>query len=91
MIFVPAVQPLAATSPLAWCFAFVDGQLLLPEADDAALQPQPLQGFESLAVARHYLGRLDGIDCWALHLERGAGRLARAPRCARRCCSFPPR
>ncbi|RPH38760.1 MAG: NAD(+) diphosphatase [Burkholderiales bacterium] len=69
MIFVPAVQPRAATTPLAWCFAFVEGQLLLPEADNATLQPQPLQGFDSLAVARHYLGRLDGIDCWALHLS----------------------
>jgi NAD+ diphosphatase len=33
------------------------------------LQPQALQGFEGLAVARHYLGRLDGIDCWAMHLS----------------------
>ncbi len=66
MMFVPAVQPLASASPLAWCFAFVDGQLLLPDAHDAALQPQPLPGFEGLAMARHYLGQLDGLDCWAL-------------------------
>jgi len=69
MIFVPAVQPLADATPLAWCFAFVDGQLLLPEADDTALQPQALLGFEGLARSRHYLGRLDELDCWALQLS----------------------
>ncbi len=72
MIFVPAVRPLAESTPLAWCFAFVDGQLLLPDADSAALQPQPLPGLAGLgglALARHYLGRLDDVDCWALHLD----------------------
>jgi NAD+ diphosphatase len=67
MIFVPAVQPLASATSLAWCFAFVDGKLLLPEAQ--ALQPQPMHGFERLARSRHYLGRLDGLDCWALQLS----------------------
>jgi NAD+ diphosphatase len=66
MIFVPAVQPLVTGSPVAWCFAFVAGKLLLPEG--AALQPQSLHGFEGLAHTRHYLGRLDEIDCWALRL-----------------------
>ena len=33
MIFHPAVQPLQPASPLAWCLAFVDGQLLLPDLD----------------------------------------------------------
>jgi NAD+ diphosphatase len=69
MIFVPAIQPLDSRTPMAWCFAFVDGKLLLPEADTPALQPQRLQGFETLAQARHYLGRLDGKDCWALQLR----------------------
>jgi NAD+ diphosphatase len=69
MIFVPAIQAPTAATPLAWCFAFVDGQLLLPEADSTSLQPQALLGFEGLALARHYLGRLDDLDCWALHLS----------------------
>jgi NAD+ diphosphatase len=69
MNFVPAVRPPAGATPLAWCFAFVDGQLLLPEAEEAVLQPQALHGFEALATARHYLGRLDQTDCWALHLS----------------------
>jgi NAD+ diphosphatase len=81
MIFVPAVQPLAATTPLAWCFAFVDGQLLLPDAE--TLQPLPLRGFEGLAHTRHYLGRLDDTDCWALHLsEAPAGWKGTALRAA---------
>jgi NAD+ diphosphatase len=81
MIFVPAVQPLASATSLAWCFAFVDGKLLLPEAQ--ALQPQPLHGFEGLARSRHYLGRLDGVDCWALHLsEAPAGWQGTALRAA---------
>ena len=53
MIFIPAVQPLVTGSPVAWCFAFVDGKLLLPEArarcsrSPAAsrpLAPAPLPG-----------------------------------------------
>jgi NAD+ diphosphatase len=81
MIFVPAVQPLTSGTPLAWCFAFVDGKLLLPEG--AALQPQPLQGFEALAHSRHYLGRLDDLDCWALQLrEAPAGWQGTALRAA---------
>jgi NAD+ diphosphatase len=67
MIFVPAVQPLATGTPLAWCFAFVDGKLLLPEG--SALQPQPLHGLAPLSHSRHYLGRLDELDCWALQLS----------------------
>ncbi len=68
MIFHPAVQPPSSASPLAWCLAFVEGQLLLPDADAAELQPQPTLAFEAVARARHYLGRLDAIDCWAYQL-----------------------
>jgi NAD+ diphosphatase len=68
MTFVPAVQAPAAATPLAWCFAFVDGKLLLPAVEGATLQPLPMHGFDGLAQARHYLGRLDDVDCWALQL-----------------------
>lgn len=68
MRFEPAVRPLAPASPAAWCFAFVEGQLLLP-AEDAALAPQSDATLARAALARHYLGRLDGVDCWALKLE----------------------
>ena len=69
MIFVPAVQPLQSQTPLAWCLAFVEGKLLLPEAEPAALLPQALPAFEALAYSRHYLGRLGEQDCWALGLR----------------------
>jgi NAD+ diphosphatase len=83
MVFVPAVQPLAVATPLAWCFAFVDGKLLLPDAEVAALQPQALQAFDGAAQVRHYLGRLDDVDCWALRLPQvPAGWRATALRAA---------
>jgi len=83
MIFVPAVQPLAVATPLAWCFAFIEGKLLLPDTEPAALLPHPLQAFEGLAQTRHYLGRLDGIDCWAMNLNQApAGWRATALRAA---------
>lgn len=69
MIFVPAVQPLQPATPLAWCLAFVDGKLLLPDVQPLELQPQPPAAFEVLAQARHYLGRLDALDCWAYRLD----------------------
>jgi NAD+ diphosphatase len=72
MIFVPAVQP-AQTSPpaggTAWCFGFVDGKLILPDGEGAGLLPQPLEMLEPLAGNRHYLGALDGMDCWAIVLS----------------------
>lgn len=65
MIFHPAVQPPQPASALAWCLAFVDGQLLLPDAEAGELRPQATRTFEALARSRHYLGRLDALDCWA--------------------------
>jgi len=68
MVFLPAVQPQIAASGLAWCLVFVDGKLLLPESEGAELAPHPWQEFEPVATARHYLGRLDDTDCWAMTL-----------------------
>lgn len=60
-------------SARAWCFAFVEGRLLLPEAaPEQGLAPVAPQHFEPGLQARHYLGQLEGFDCWAL-------RLAEAP------------
>ena len=39
MHFVPATQATAPPGPLAWCFAFVGNQLLLPAADSAQAAP----------------------------------------------------
>jgi NAD+ diphosphatase len=69
MIFIPAVQPVAPAGQSAWCFAFVKGQLLLPEPEAAELAPHPLHAFELGLQSRHYLGRLDDVDCWALALD----------------------
>ncbi len=70
MLFIPASQPPAQPSPQAWCFAFVQRDLLLPAADDAAASFQPLAGSALVAdaSARHYLGTLGQVDCWALAL-----------------------
>jgi NAD+ diphosphatase len=63
MRFEPDVRPAAPHSATAWHFAFVEGQLLLTE-DGGLAAGAPID-----APARHYLGRLDGLDCWALRLE----------------------
>ena len=69
MRFEPAVSPSVEATASAWCFAFVDGQLLLPEPDPAALAPHPPGVFDPWAERRHYLGRLEGLDCWAMGLK----------------------
>ena len=64
MEFEPAVVPAAAPTATAWTFAFVEGQLLLPEHGDG-LAPGPAIDAE----IRHYLGRLGGLDAWAVRLQ----------------------
>jgi NAD+ diphosphatase len=64
MLFTPAVRSAAPPTPLAWCFVFVEGQLLLHEQ---ALAPQPAAWLMQFPQ-RHYLGLLDGLDCWVLRL-----------------------
>ncbi len=68
MIFVPSVRLPAEGTALAWCFAFADGKFLLPEDQNQDLRPVPPAAFVSLSESRHYLGRLEGLDCWALKL-----------------------
>ena len=79
-LFTPAVRPDTPASPDAWCFAFVEGQLLLLEQGEGhGLLPQPWSLFEPLQPARHYLGRLDGIDCWAFTLKEPPPGFKRMP------------
>ncbi|WP_395699322.1 NAD(+) diphosphatase [Aquabacterium sp.] len=71
MTFQPAVQPLQPASENAWCFAFVEGQLLLPlqpEGEVPALRPVMPAPLLPEAQSRHYLGRCEALDCWALRL-----------------------
>ena len=82
MRFLPAVLPPDSISGTCWCFAFVEGQLLLP-ADEtvsfAPLAPPSFGAFEPLAERRHYLGRLDDADCWALALPEAPPGWRRSP------------
>lgn len=68
MNFVAAIERPAQPSPRHWSLAFVAGQLLLPEPEDQLLTPLAGAGWHADADAAHYLGRLDGADCWALRL-----------------------
>lgn len=69
MTFIPASQPAEPASPHAWCFAFVQRELLLPDAPAAGFQPLDVSPFLAQATARHYLGRLAEVDCWAVSLH----------------------
>ncbi len=82
MPFIPAVQPPAPATTAAWCFAFVEGQILLPQEEGATLVPHPWAALEPLlplAERRHYLGRLEGVDCWALSLPEPPPGWRRSP------------
>ena len=72
MNFVPAAAlPDRAATELAWCFAFVDGKLLVGDGDPEtpAIEPVAIARHYAAARSRHYLGTLDAIDCWALALD----------------------
>jgi NAD+ diphosphatase len=79
MRFVPALAPTEPASTESWTFAFVEGELLLPEAGPAALQPLEAAAFASLATARHYLGRIGPHDCWAATLIEAPPGWQRTP------------
>ena len=70
MSFVPAVAPQGEPTSEHWSLAFVDGKLLLPEDENTLLHPLPERGWQPCAEVRHYLGRLEGLDCWALRLAQ---------------------
>jgi NAD+ diphosphatase len=70
MIFVPAISLQGEPTPRHWCLAFVGSQLLLPEPEDQPLSPLEAPAWQQEAELRHYLGRLDGLDCWALRLPQ---------------------
>ncbi|HEX6016970.1 MAG TPA: NAD(+) diphosphatase [Burkholderiaceae bacterium] len=79
MPFIYAVRPAADPTPEAWCFAFVEGQLVVPDNEATPFAPQTWQRFEALQVARHYLGQLDGVDCWAFALSETPAGCKRTP------------
>jgi NAD+ diphosphatase len=82
MRFEPAVSPSGQGTATAWCFAFVQGQLLLPQDEGATLAPlasDALTVFAPMAERRHYLGRIEGQDCWALALSEAPNGWRRTP------------
>jgi NAD+ diphosphatase len=70
MQFLPAVQPLGPITEQLWCLAFFEGKLILPEGESSSLQPFAQPAWASAAETQHYLGRLDGLDCWAVRLSQ---------------------
>jgi len=64
MEFEPAVVPADDPTASVWSFIFAEGQLLLPEGVEV-IAPAPLAVD---AEVRHYLGRLAGLDAWALRV-----------------------
>jgi hypothetical protein len=68
--FVSAHEPVEPASPHAWCFGFVQGDLLLPEGDAVGLQPLAAAVFLQAGHGPSLPGRLAGVDCWALGLPQ---------------------
>lgn len=68
MLFVPANHMSKRPSAQSWTFAFVKGELLLPDDDIDAFQPVCLEDWLTRGTSRHYLGSLSCVDCWALDM-----------------------
>lgn len=70
MSFQPASQPPGHPSSQAWCFAFVQRDLLLLEGlpHEIPMGRTVTAGLLAQASASHYLGALASVDCWALSL-----------------------
>lgn len=79
MHFTPAITPPNEPTAQHWPLAFVEGQLLLPEPEDQMLGPQAGSSWDRQGISRHYLGQLDGLDCWALHLPEAPQGWRRVP------------
>lgn len=81
MSFLPASQSPGTPSPEAWCFAFVQRDLLLREGQPHAipLGPTATGALLAQASASHYLGALSAVDCWALVLPEAPPGWQAAP------------
>lgn len=70
--FMGAVEPPESPTPLAWWFAFAGDRLVLEERRGEEYFELP-RAVEVAALGltpemQHYLGQLDGHDCWAIDL-----------------------
>lgn len=70
MHFVPAVTLPSQPTAKHWCLGFVDGQLLLKDTPELGprLDPHHDLSWHPQSEVQHYLGQLDGLDCWALRM-----------------------
>ena len=78
MSFIPANRPSGPATAEAWCLCFVERDLLLPD-DGSMLAPMSAGAIEEQALARHYLGTLAAVDCWALALPAAPAGWRRVP------------
>lgn len=69
-LFAGAVEPPERRTPTAWWFAFAADRLVVREGAAAIELPlgAEAEGLGFAPESRHYLGLLDGRDCWALDL-----------------------
>lgn len=79
MHFEPSIDPRQPPTELSWQFGFVKGQLLLPQDDSASLAPSTVGHWVELSESQHFLGRLDGLDCWVLKLHETPLHLRAVP------------
>ena len=72
--FISAVTPPAAATHPAWWFAFQGNQILVTETEAGISLPlAPASAALGLGgPARHYLGTLDAVDCYAVELDAEA-------------------
>jgi len=74
MTFVPAVRPDVPTTSSAWCFAFVEGMLLMPEVEPGAGPGAFMVSSEWRALLEGSLARTGGAHWRSLYLA-GVARL----------------
>jgi NAD+ diphosphatase len=72
--FIPAIEPAAPSLAPALWFLFQDDKLLVFQEDATMRLPvidEPAEQGITIAI-RHYLGNLDGIDCYAAEMATDA-------------------
>jgi len=72
--FISGIVPPAEKKEPSWWFAFQESKLLVYQESDSVSIPC-LVDFSELgliALSQHYLGHLDGRDCYAVELAEGA-------------------
>lgn len=66
--FFASVTPVQPPAAKALYFAFLEGKLVLLPGETPRI-PDDDADLGELITARHYLGRMDGVDCWSANLS----------------------